>query len=190
MRVELRPWSLADGPSLQSAVAASPDLVTQLGGADLRDLEDCTRFIEAHLQALGPVRYDVAITVDGSAVGNVGLSSIDRAHQTAWTYYWVAATHRAQGLGSHALATVSRWALEELGVFRLELGHRVNNPASCRVATRAGFIAEGLERSKLRYGDERFDVETHARLATDPVPPLALLPMRGLPSVELRETTP
>ncbi|MCC2316071.1 GNAT family N-acetyltransferase [Cellulomonas xiejunii] len=190
MRVELRPWSLADGPSLQSAVAASPDLVTQLGGADLRDLEDCTRFIEAHLQALGPVRYDFAITVDGSAVGNVGLSSIDRAHQTAWTYYWVAATHRAQGLGSHALATVSRWALEELGVFRLELGHRVNNPASCRVATRAGFIAEGLERSKLRYGDERFDVETHARLATDPVPPLALLPMRGLPSVELREATP
>ncbi|OUE31259.1 hypothetical protein BFL35_05940 [Clavibacter michiganensis] len=50
------------------------------------------------------------------------------------------------------------------------------NPASCRVATRAGFAAEGIERAKLRYGDERFDVETHARLATDPPP--AVLPLR------------
>ncbi|WP_440697198.1 GNAT family N-acetyltransferase [Clavibacter nebraskensis] len=53
----------------------------------------------------------------------------------------------------------------------------MNNPASCRVARRAGFIAEGIERAKLRYGDERFDVETHARLATDP--PSAVVPLAG-----------
>lgn len=46
----------------------------------------------------------------------------------------------------------------------------MNNPASCVVAERADFIAEGLERAKLKYGDERFDVELHARLATDPEP--------------------
>ena len=177
MTVELRPWSLADGPYLQSAVATSPDLVTQLGGADLRDVEHCTRFIEAHLGALGPVGYNFAISQDGVAVGNVGLSSIDRRHQTAWTYYWVAASHRGQGLATRALATVSGWAFGELDLFRLELGHRVNNPASCRVASRAGFVAESVERSKLRYGTDRFDVETHARLATDPYPPLTPLTM-------------
>jgi len=123
-------------------------------------------------------------------VGNVGLSSIDRVHGTAWTYYWVAASHRGQGLAARALATVSRWAFEELQLFRLELGHRVNNPASCRVATRAGFIAEGVERSKLRYGNDRFDVETHARLATDLVPSLTPLSMRGFASSEAREGTP
>ena len=53
-------------------------------------------------------------------------------------------------------------------MFRLELGHRVNNPASCQVAIAAGFAVEGVERAKLRYGQKRFDVETHARLATDP----------------------
>jgi RimJ/RimL family protein N-acetyltransferase len=47
------------------------------------------------------------------------------------------------------------------------LGHRTHNPASCVVATRAGFAVEGLQRAKLRYGEERFDVELHARLATD-----------------------
>jgi RimJ/RimL family protein N-acetyltransferase len=57
----------------------------------------------------------------------------------------------------------------------------LNNPASCRVATIAGFRAEGVERQKLRYGSERFDVETHARLATDPVP--------DLPGFEVRTTS-
>lgn len=50
----------------------------------------------------------------------------------------------------------------------------MNNPASCRVATSAGFLPEGIERAKLRYGDERFDVEAHARLRTDPAPALEL----------------
>jgi hypothetical protein len=29
---------------------------------------------------------------------------------------------------------------------------------------------EGVERAKLRYGDQRYDAEIHARLATDPKP--------------------
>jgi len=42
------------------------------------------------------------------------------------------------------------------------------------VASAAGFRAEGIERDKLRYGTERYDVETHARLATDPAPAIAV----------------
>jgi ribosomal-protein-alanine N-acetyltransferase len=36
------------------------------------------------------------------------------------------------------------------------------------VATGAGFAVEGLERAKLRYDGERFDLELHARPVTDP----------------------
>lgn len=92
--------------------------------------------------------------------------------------YWLAAGARGRGLATAALTAVADYAFAD-GLFRLELGHRVNNPASCRVASRAGFVAEGLERAKLRYGDERFDVETHARLATDPVPAGRGLPLEG-----------
>lgn len=90
-------------------------------------------------------------------------------------YYWVAAQHQRRGLATRGLATVAHWAFEQLDLFRLELGHRVNNPASCAVATKAGFAFEGIERAKLRYGNERFDVELHARLASDPVPSVSLL---------------
>lgn len=63
-------------------------------------------------------------------------------------------------------------------LFRLELGYRVNNPASCRMAMGAGFVAESIQRQKLRYGVERFDVQTRARLRTDPYPVLELLSRR------------
>lgn len=145
-----------------------PDDAPQLRAA-------CARFIADHL-TFGGARYAFAISVDGDAVGTVGISAVDPVHQAAWAACWLAAGHRGRGLAVRGLVTVSAWATEHLAVFRLELGHRTNNPASCRVATRAGYLAEGLERAKLRYGTDRYDVETHARLATDPAPRVTPLP--------------
>ncbi len=69
-----------------------------------------------------------------------------------------------------AAVTIADWALNQGGVYRLELGHRVNNPESGGVARAAGFIREGLEREKFLVNGERIDVLTYGRLATDPVP--------------------
>jgi RimJ/RimL family protein N-acetyltransferase len=119
-----------------------------------------------------------AVVQDGTAVGNVGLAAMEVRHQSAWASYWLASGARGRGYASRGLSAVASWAFDA-GLFRLELGHRVNNPASCRVATAAGFLAEGIERQKLRYGEERFDVETHARLAIDPAPKITALPLHS-----------
>lgn len=170
MVVVLRPWSLDDAAALLLASRSDPDLATQFPEVGLDDEEHA----RAHIT--GALRFDDharnwAIVEDGVAIGNVGLSAIEFRHGTAWAHYWVAADARGRGLAARALTSVSSWAFDA-GLFRLELGHRTNNPASCRVAAAAGFSAEGIERQKLRYGSERFDVETHARLAIDPVPDL------------------
>lgn len=179
MRTHLRRWSMADAAALHAAAVESPDLVTQFGGANLTGVGDCAAFIDAQLARSSPSFHNFAVAVDGRAVGNVGISSIERVHDTAWVYYWLTTSVRGLGLATRGLATLAHWALNELDLFRLELGHRVNNPGSCRVAAGAGFPAEGVEREKLRYGVERFDVETHARLRSDPEPAVALLPMDG-----------
>ncbi|PYY64477.1 N-acetyltransferase [Curtobacterium sp. MCPF17_003] len=166
MPVFLRPWSRSDAPALLSARWSSPDLDTQFNGADLTHEAQATDYIGNFLPFSDSVK-NWAVVEDGVAVGNVGLSAIEPRHQTAWAYYWLAGGARGRGYASRALQAVAEWAFDA-GLFRLELGHRVNNPASCRVATTAGFLAEGIERQKLRYGAERFDVETHARLADDP----------------------
>jgi RimJ/RimL family protein N-acetyltransferase len=165
----LRRWTPNDADALLRAETVSDDLRIQIGQQNLSTLEACRKHIENQLGVESASACHFAVAVDGVAVGDIGISSMEFDHGTAWVSYWLSAEFRGRGLIARGLATASEWAFSE-GLFRLELGHRVNNPASCRVATRAGFQAEGIERGKLRYGLDRYDVETHARLASDPRP--------------------
>lgn len=189
MAAALRPWRPADAADLLTAVRTSPDLDRQLPPAALRDLDGCAE-VATSLAAWGPRDHHLAVEVAGRVVGSVGIGSVEPHHGTAWLSYWLSTGVRGHGLATRALATAADLALGRLEVFRLELfrlelGHRTDNPASCRVAARAGFLAEGVERARLRYGDRRYDVETHARLRTDPRPDVRLLPVRGVPAGEV-----
>ncbi|GAA1160421.1 GNAT family N-acetyltransferase [Nesterenkonia sandarakina] len=188
MRLELRPWREDDAAALHEAYRHSPDLNLQLGGADLATVDLARGHISEHLLCTESSR-NWAVVADGSAVGNVGLAAIERRHGTAWVHYWLAAEARGYGHASRALAAVADDAFKD-GLFRLELGHRVNNPASCAVALRAGFLREGLERQKLRYGPARYDVETHARLRTDPPPDLRPVRLLARVTPAARGNTP
>lgn len=174
MTVSLRPWEPGDATALLVARRSAADLDRQFPGVDLGDEAAARAHIAANLSFDDRAR-NWAVVEDGTAVGNVGVSAIEFRHGTAWVSYWLAAGARGRGTAARAAASAAAWAFGA-GLARLELGHRVDNPASCRVATAAGFVAEGIERGKLRYGTERFDVETHARLADDPGPSVEQLP--------------
>jgi RimJ/RimL family protein N-acetyltransferase len=171
----LRPWSPGDAEAVFRAFR-SADLDGQ--GGPLPTLDSAQVWIERWRSVSEGGSACALAIVDGtSAVGGVAVSAIDPRHQTGWVSYWLAADVRGQGLASRATATLAQHAFAEYGLYRLELGHRTNNPASCRVATAAGFLAEGVERGKLLYGGERFDTETHARLVIDAAPDIDLLPI-------------
>ncbi|MFF1649438.1 GNAT family N-acetyltransferase [Streptomyces sp. NPDC058240] len=113
--------------------------------------------------------FAVADSTD-AALGSVAVSNVDPRHATGWVSYWTASAARGRGVATHGFRALADWCLADLGLFRLELGHRTDNPASCRAALASGFTAEGLQRQKLAYDGIRYDVEMHARLATDPQP--------------------
>ena len=52
-----------------------------------------------------------------------------------------------------------------LGLQRVSLMHSTQNPASCRVATAAGFVAEGTMNRYLRHADGWHDMHLHAVVA-------------------------
>ncbi|MGW7369108.1 GNAT family N-acetyltransferase [Streptomyces sp. NPDC054841] len=110
---------------------------------------------------------------DDTVLGHVSVGAVNRRHSVGWVSYWTTSTARGSGVASRACHALARWAFDDADLFRLELGHRVNNPASCRVAHAAGFVVEGQQRRKLAYDGERYDVELHARLATDEEPSLS-----------------
>ncbi len=177
----LRPWRDDDGAALLAAYRSSGDLVRQTGTID--DGAAARRVIGDYQAAVEKGdAYIWAIVVADEAVGAVGVSQINRTHRLGWCWYWLSTPARGRGLAAGALIAAAQFAFEN-GLFRLELGHRVDNPASCAVARRAGFSVEGIERAKLEYDGARFDCETHARLASDPAPDGSLaLPIGEDPS--------
>ncbi|WP_416531448.1 GNAT family N-acetyltransferase [Streptomyces coelicoflavus] len=112
----------------------------------------------------------------GATLGHIGLGEISTRLKTARVGYWVLPEARGGGVATRALLLTSRWAYAELGLHRLELGHAIGHEASCRVAERSGYRAEGtLREAMFQSGrhDAFRDVHLHARLATDaePAPP-------------------
>jgi RimJ/RimL family protein N-acetyltransferase len=112
--------------------------------------------------------FSVHDATSGRLLGNVSVHQIDRAQRDAEIGYRVAPWARGQGVASDAVSAATRWAFGALGLVRIELAHAVANPASCRVAEKAGFLLEGTLRQAFVYGDgTRQDEHLHARLVTD-----------------------
>jgi [ribosomal protein S5]-alanine N-acetyltransferase len=164
-RLDLRRWRTADALRL-SAAHQDPEMAYQGG---IVDRASAVAWIGRVADLDNGHVYAVA-DADDHPVGCVAVTNIDR-HQVGWTWYWTLAEVRGQGIARDALRALSDWAHHDAGLYRLELGHRMNNPASCGVAGSAGFLYEGLERQRLAYDGTRYDVERHARLATDPLTP-------------------
>ncbi|ROR90193.1 GNAT family N-acetyltransferase [Nocardioides aurantiacus] len=97
--------------------------------------------------------------------------------RTADVGYAVHPDARGRGVGTRALRLLTRWLLVDEGgphQVRAQLDHSVENGASCRVATGAGYEREGVRRAFLPLrdpdapgGERRHDVCLHGRLAPE-----------------------
>ena len=111
-----------------------------------------------------------AFVGDGRFVG-LGLAfGIDRAEGEAELGYMVAPAARGRGIGTAILRALTDWAFADLGAQRLRLVVDVENPASLRVAERAGYVREGVLRSVHFKNGQRIDAVLLSRLASDPAP--------------------
>jgi RimJ/RimL family protein N-acetyltransferase len=107
---------------------------------------------------------------DGSFLGLALAFAIDREGRELELGYVVAPSARGRGVGSEALLLLTDWAFRELDPLRIELQISSDNPASKRVAERAGYVYEGTRRSVHFKQGMRQDLEVWSRLATDPGP--------------------
>jgi RimJ/RimL family protein N-acetyltransferase len=169
----LRPWRPEDAPAVLRALR-DPD-VAAWNPADQQspDLAAAEQWVADRADWSPPEHASFAVVVADSAtvVGSVSLFKVDRVNSCADIGYWVMPEARGRGIAATTTAALTRWALTAGRIFRVQLFHAVDNPASCRVATRAGFALEGTLRSSYRYGDGALhDEHLHSRLATDPPP--------------------
>jgi RimJ/RimL family protein N-acetyltransferase len=147
----LRPWTEDDVEALVVAISDSeiaywipliPSPYTE---------QDALAFVRGEVT---PDERSFAMIVGGSVAGGIGLSLNSHGYKGS-TGYWVAAPARGRGVCTRALRLLSRWALEELELQRLELVTDPENIASQRVAEKVGFRREGVLRAHLRHPDGR-----------------------------------
>jgi RimJ/RimL family protein N-acetyltransferase len=100
-------------------------------------------------------------------LGIAVVPRLDRENRTAELGYITASAARGRGVATEALRQLTEWAFGELGMQRLELLISVDNPASKRVAERAGYVREGVLRSLWFKQGRREDTEIWSRLPGD-----------------------
>ncbi|MEU3458210.1 GNAT family N-acetyltransferase [Micromonospora sp. NPDC006766] len=164
--LRLRPWQPADRPAVLAAYA---DPAIQRWHCRTMTNDEARQWIDSW-----PLRWRQetgagwAVTNQSGVLGQISLRRIDLTEAQAEVSYWVLPAARGRRVAPRALAALTDWSVRQLGLHRVWLRHSTANPASCRVAERAGLAAEGTNRSAGRHADGWHDMHVHARLATDP----------------------
>jgi RimJ/RimL family protein N-acetyltransferase len=168
----IRPWLAADMPWLvaemnrehpRRGLWSNPDEQRERNGPkDERDAADWLAGQDrgwrngdwltfAVLQAQPAGEYAVA--------GHVSLKNREPGgpvgqRETAEIGYWTAVPARGRGIAPAAVRAVTAWAFERFaatGLRQIMLVHDVDNPASCRVAHKAGYPFRELSPAKPPY---------------------------------------
>ncbi|MDJ0345401.1 GNAT family N-acetyltransferase [Streptomyces sp. H10-C2] len=161
----LRPWEEADTDALLAAFG--DPAIQRWGVRSVESPAEAQRMIASYNEAW---RRETAAhwAITGPEVmGRAALRVIDLAEGSAEIAYWVTPEARGRGAAVRAAVAVSGWALDDLGLHRIDLQHSVANGPSCRVAVKAGFAYEGTKRSALLHADGWHDMHLHARIQAD-----------------------
>jgi RimJ/RimL family protein N-acetyltransferase len=152
--VVLRPWRPEDAPAV-AAACRDPEIPRWIPWVPTPYTdEDARKYVRECLEAGDERRpFAVADPETDELLGAIDMrvSPIRNGH----IGYWVVAAARGRGVCTSALRALSKWALDELELGRLELVTDPDNVASQRVAEKVGFRREGVLRSHLPHRDGR-----------------------------------
>ena len=96
---------------------------------------------------------DYRLFVGNDFVGNCAVHTINWDVPSAQLGYWLHSDFQGQGLMNEAVERLTRFALDELKLVRLEIRCNAQNTASARVAERASFEREAHFRKCYRGAD-------------------------------------
>jgi RimJ/RimL family protein N-acetyltransferase len=157
--VLLRPWADEDVPALVAAIDGDPEISAWLELIPQPYTVSEARAWVALATSMWRERSGspFAVLADGEVVGGVGVNWIDREQGVGDIGYWLKREVRGRGYTTRAVRLAAEWAFS-VGCERLQLRADAENEASLRVAERAGFKREGIQRSA------RYNPRLHRRM--------------------------
>lgn len=170
--VLLRPFCPSDVEPMYVAVRESlQELKPWMSWAtDWFSREDAKKWVEsamAHWQADSYYGFVVTKPEVKIFLGSCSLGQINAAYRFCNLGYWVRSSCRGQGIATRAVRLAARFALQNLGLTRVEVVIGVGNAASMRVAEKAGAHYEGVLRNRMVVGEKVFDAVMYSFLPQD-----------------------
>ena len=169
MICKIRKWKRSDAKDL--AIALSNKRIQD----NLRDglpypytEQDGADYISAMLSADENEVFAFAVTVDGRAVGSIGVFRRENIHrQTAELGYYLAEEYWGKGIMTEAVTQVCKYVFEKSDVIRIYAEPFAYNAPSCRVLEKAGFQYEGTLRSYAVKNGKILDMKMYSLLKTE-----------------------
>jgi RimJ/RimL family protein N-acetyltransferase len=166
----LRPWRLEDVPRV-AEICQDPEISRWTRVPSPYTQEHARTWIEQTVRdwdgRCGEAAFAVTEGTSDEVVGAIGLRLLEDYALRGSIGYWVARDARGHGVATAALGLLSRWALRELDLPRVELVTHPDNQASQRVAEKAGFRREGLLRDYIQMPYGRRDCVMFSLLADE-----------------------
>jgi len=171
----LRPWEAGDvacaaeGKGVDSSAALAwieTQLRRQADGAGLS-----LAMAAPAGEALGCISLNARPKPGSAPVGGPDAGLVFEVQAgTAGIGYWVLTRARGRGLATAAVRMLTRWAIAEAGLQRIEALVEPGNRPSLRVLERCSFRREGLLRDYLDRGDDgrRGDAYVYSLIPGDP----------------------
>ncbi|MGW0937393.1 GNAT family N-acetyltransferase [Streptomyces sp. NPDC002666] len=161
----LRPWLLTDAAAVREAFRDLEIQRRHVRRADsVAEAEGWIAAWRSEWEAGAGAHWALVEAGSDALPGRVSLKSFDLQDRTTELAYWTVPAARGRGLCTRAVTVVTRWAMDGWGFQRIELEHATSHHASCRVADKADFEAEGIRRSAWLQADGRHDAHLHARV--------------------------
>jgi len=168
--IRLRPLSVDDATDMhQAAFESAAELETTVPWfSRSMTLESFTEWAIWAADAWDQgEHYELSILApDGTYLGSVGLG-VDAASKSANLQYWVRTKSTGRGVASEAARLASRWALQELGLQRVEIFISGHNVPSQMAARKSGARFEGVLRNKIRWEDRAYDAHIFSFVPSD-----------------------
>ncbi len=143
-RLTLRPITAGDAEPIFDGYAQNSEVTRFLTWRPHRGLDDAVAYVQRCMGAVSSRTYVLIGRHNKKLIGAFDLRQ-DRPHGLGYGYV-LARSVWGQGLMTEALLEVSRWALLQPVVWRIEDCCDVENRASARVMEKAGMTFEGIAR--------------------------------------------
>jgi isopropylmalate/homocitrate/citramalate synthase/GNAT superfamily N-acetyltransferase len=129
--------------------------------------EHIARLRPAQLRSGDAAEFAIADAKTDAFLGSVMLHGFRWWAAQAEIGYWVLPEARGRGIATRAVSLLTRWAVDELGLNRIEAYVPVDNEPSLRTIARSGFTQEGIARGVFDNQRGALDLAQYALLRID-----------------------